>query len=486
MAPAQRSTSAEVVRRASAWHLGDMFPALSTGGAVVLLLAILSAFGVAVRPVAKRDSTQFWTFTRMHAGIYAPALERWNSERPAERVDMTIFSLPALERRTMSSFLARTAMAELLEVERTIAQRAFGGPLEDVGFVDLTDRLRDEGLLDKINLPSFSPWTSRGRIFGIPHDVHPVMLAYRTDLAEAAGIAQADIDAIETWDDYFRVMKPLMGDANGDGQPDRYLLSFWETHAEPLEMLLLQAGGGFFDEAGRPIISSDANVRALATLACWVGGPSRVAADAPDFSASGNQLKLDGYVVGSFVPDWMCDIFQKEIPQLAGKLRLMPLPAWEKGGRRTSVWGGSMLGISRSTKDIDAAWRVAKMLYLSPELARKLYEEGDIISPVRENWKDPIYDEPDAYFCGQRKGRMYIELASQIPPRPSSPFMLMARARVSEALFALAREARDGNAAGPDQLMDSSRRLLQQAEKSVRDGMARNRFHATVEEGGTP
>lgn len=460
--------------------LSDAFPALSVGGAVVLLLALTSGAALTMRSIRAQGAMQFWTFTRMHAAIYAPALELWNSAHPDQQVEMTVFSLPALERRTMSSFLARTTMADLLEVERTIAQRAFGGPLEDVGFVDLTDRLRQEGLLESINPPSFSPWTSRGRIFGIPHDVHPVMLAYRADLVEQAGI---DVSQIETWEDYFRIMRPLMADADGDGEPDRYLLSFWETHAEPLEMLLLQAGGGFFDEDGRPTINSEINARTMSTLACWVGGPSRVAADAPDFTASGNELKLKGYVVGCFMPDWMCDIFQKEIPQLSGKLRLMPLPAWERGGRRTSVWGGSMLGISKTAPDFEQCWAIARQLYLSPELARRLYEEGDIISPVRSNWQDPIYDQPDAYFGGQPKGRMYIDLAGQIPARPSSPFTLMARSRVQEALISLARLARTTGATSPESLMEDARRLLEQADRSVRAGMARNRFHAAgVEE----
>lgn len=448
---------------------------LSPGGTAVLALAVLSAVALAFVPIPERNSLQFWTFARMHAAIYGPALNQWNTENPASRVDMTVFSMPALERRTMSAFLARTAMAELLEVERTIAQRAFGGPLEDVGFVDLTDRLREEGLLERINQASFSPWTSRGRIFGIPHDVHPVMLAYRGDLVDAAGI---DLSGVETWEDYFRAMKPLMADDNGDGEPDRYLLSFWDTHAEQLEVLLLQADGGFFDEAGKPVIASEVNASVMARLAVWIGGPDRVCADAPDFSAGGNELKIRGYIVGFMMPDWMCDIYQNEMPQLAGKLRLMPLPAWERGGRRTSIWGGSMIGISRTAPDFEKCWEIAKELYLSPDSYKARASSGDIISPVRSNWSDPIYDRPDPFFGGQPKGRMYVDLASQIPMRPSSPFTLVARARVQEGLMALVRIARERKATSPEQLMDDARRVLAEAERRVREVMERNRFHS--------
>ena len=43
----------------------------------------------------------------------------------------------------------------------------------------------------------------------------------------------------------------------------------------------------------------------------------------------------------------------------------MPLPCMDPlEGRRTSVWGGTMLGISKTTKDLDTAWTFARQLYL--------------------------------------------------------------------------------------------------------------------------
>ncbi len=100
-------------------------------------------------------------------------------------------------------------------------------------------------------------------------------------------------------------------------------------------------------------MDAERNAFVLATIVSWCVGPDRVAADAPDFSASGNKLKVDGYVVANLMPDWMCNIYRREMPQLAGKIKLMPLPAWEKGGRRTSVWGGTMLGMPRDAANPD-------------------------------------------------------------------------------------------------------------------------------------
>jgi arabinosaccharide transport system substrate-binding protein len=457
--------------QAAAWRRWRSLP---IGPLVLVALALTSSVAMVLSPVPRGAGMRFWTFARLHHQMYVPQVEVWNqSQRP--QVQLSLLSINALEQRMLSAFLAETTVAELIEVERRNAARAFAGPLESVGFVDLTDRLRAEGLDQAINAASFSPWTSRGRVFGLPHDVHPVMLAYRADIIEAAGI---DVSSIETWDDFARVLRPLMVERDADGRPKRYLLNLWETHIEVLELLLLQAGGGLFDEFGRPTLDRPVNAEVVAQIVAWLSGPDRIAADAPYFSASGNRLLLDGYVLASFMPDWMCNVWRNEIPQLAGEVKLMPLPAWTSGGRRTSVWGGTMVGISRTAEDMDAAWRFAKHLYLSPDLARELYFRGDIVTPVKSLWSDPIFDQPDAYFSGQAKGRLYINLASQVPLRHSSPFGVLAATRFQNVVVELARRARSGSAAGEDAMRAQARELLSLAQREIAASVRRNVFVA--------
>ena len=446
---------------------------LSPGGWVIGCLAVVCSIVMVARPGPPRAEVTLWTFAPPHARMYEPLLARWAKEPGQPDVQIEVLSLPALERRMLGGFLSGVPVADLIEAERRVASRAFAGPVEAVGFLDLTDRLREDGLLDAINPASFTPWTSRGRIFGLPHDVHPVMLCYRADLVEAAGI---DVSRIETWDDFAREMRPLMTDADGDGEPDRYLIAFWTTFPDQLESLVLQAGDGFFDDEDHLRIATPANARVLATLASWVAGPDRIAADVPEFSATGNKLKIDGYVVAAIMPDWLSNIWRQQMPELSGKLKLMPLPAWESGGRRTSVWGGTMLGIPKSAKDPDRLWALAKRLYLSPELSRVLYQQGDIVTPVRANWSDPIFDEPDAYFSGQAKGRMYIDLAPQVPRRTASPFNTMALQRVQDALIGLVDDLRARPSLGRPELERRATALLEIAEADVRSRIDRNVF----------
>lgn len=222
------------------------------------------------------------------------------------------------------------------------------------------------------------PGAAAGAFSGIPHDVHPVLLAYRSDIVEAAGI---DVSKIETWEDFVREFSPLMTDANGDGYPDRYLLNFWETNGAAIEILLLQAGGQLFDDNLQPQINSEINARVLATLAGWTAGPKRIAANAPNLNAEGNQMFLDGYVLCNLLPDWMAGVWLKDLPGLARKMKLMPLPAWTPGGRRTSVSGGTMVCFPKARGGFETSWEFARELYLNPILAEQLFLKGAIISP---------------------------------------------------------------------------------------------------------
>ena len=456
------------------------FDILSPGAWIILVIAVVSTVVVNAWPVPEHDGVELWTFSRNHSDLYQRLAAESRADPGTDPLDVFTIDGVALQRRTLSGFWSGTPLADLIEVERSMMGNFVMGPLEDIGFTDLTDRLQQEGLDEEINPASFSPWMSRGRIFGLPHDVHPVLLCYRSDLVEAAGI---DVSRIETWADFEREMRPLLADLDGDGRNDRFLLNLWHTRIDEIEPLLLQAGGGTFNEDDELIVDCDENVRVVAHSVAWMVGPNRIAIDAPNFDPSGNQLRLEGKVICQIMPDWLGGVFRQDLPALSGKLKLMPLPAWEAGGRRTSVWGGTMLGIPKATEDFERAWAKAKDLYLSPELAERLFRNSMLISPVTSFWDSAFYQEPVEYFSGQKAGTLFIEQAPHVPFRSSNPYHTMARGRIGEAVTTLYRDAESGRL-GPvadltaEKLEPRARELLEEAATLVRREMSRNVFLA--------
>lgn len=449
---------------------------LSPGICAILALAIISSFALWLTPVTGKAGLQLWIFDSGHLLVYKSLKPSWDAEHPNQPLNLTILAGAGLQTRMMSGFYSGTPLADLLEIERSLAGLVFAGPLEDVGFLDLTDRLKTEGLLETINPSSFSPWTTRGRIFGLPHDVHPVMLAYRADIIEAAGI---DVGQIETWEDYFRVMRPLQRDFDGDGRIDRYILSGAATNPNTTELILLQAGGTFFDDDGRPLMNSELNARILARLATWYGGPDRVTGDVNIYNASvGSGLKLinDGFVTGLIAPDFYAGSMTMALPEMKDKFKLMPLPAWEKGGRRTSVQGGTMMGIAKTTPEPELAWAALKHLYLSEHNAERLFKDRGIVSPVKSFWSKSFYDEPSPFFCGQPVGRMYLDLAPDAPLRPSSPFYVQALMRFVTVATQLTEVANREKVSNPDQLVSRARELLDLAQDDLQRQIDRNVF----------
>jgi arabinosaccharide transport system substrate-binding protein len=445
---------------------------LSLGAWIILLGALFSAAIYLALPVPHQRGRDFWLFSPPNLPPYVEAAKSWNAAHPAsDQLNVQLIHYQALERRLVAAFTADAPVADLVETESHAMARAFAGPLEGVGFVDLTDRLHAEELTKAINAPSFSLWTSRGRTFGLPHDVHPCLLGYRADIVEAAGI---DMSKIETWEDFRRVLAPLIQDFDGDGRADRYLLNFWDNNFDLIEMLVLQAGGPFFDPSGYPQLNTARNAHTLASLVSWIAGPDRFCVDAREFTAGGDRMRIEGTVIASILPDWLAGTWKTYIPALHGKVKLMKLPAWEPGGRRTSVSGGTCVGITKAAPDFERAWAMAKHLYLSPQVAEAHFRATCIISPVKKFWELPAYHEPDAFFSGQRVGELYIAEAPNVPERHSSPFLSLAKERMMSILVSLKATAMARQQFDVDALQPEAQALLDAAQADIAARLDRN------------
>jgi arabinosaccharide transport system substrate-binding protein len=119
--------------------------------------------------------------------------------------------------------------------------------------------------------------------------------------------------------------------------------------------------------------------------------------------------------------DWRVGYIKGYAPELAGKMRMMPLPIFEPGDVPTSTWGGTMIGITKASKHPEAAWKLIEKLYFSKEGIAERRKHTDILPPITTLWSDPMFHQPDPYFGGQKGQELFVQLAKQLPRRYVTP-----------------------------------------------------------------
>ncbi|HBR33420.1 MAG TPA: hypothetical protein DD734_02235, partial [Firmicutes bacterium] len=97
-------------------------------------------------------------------------------------------------------------------------------------------------------------WTTYGgHVYGLPHDVHPVVLLYNDTLWKSVGV---DMAKIETWDEFFVAAQKLTA-TKKDGKPVHYALPYdGGGLGATMWMIWQQTGAEVLDKDGKPIFTN--------------------------------------------------------------------------------------------------------------------------------------------------------------------------------------------------------------------------------------
>jgi arabinosaccharide transport system substrate-binding protein len=283
--------------------------------------------------------------------------------------------------------------------------------------IPLDDYVKKSAGFKKV-VPGRVAWTTYGgHVYGLPHDVHPVILIYNETLWKAAGV---DMAKIETWDDFFAAAQKLAAEKK-DGKPVHYALPSGNGGlGDTMFMIWQQTGAQILDAKGAPTFTSPEFTAYVKKWFEWYNSGVFTAWDWGNFKA----LLANGTMASYTSPDWWVPQVTLAATGQDGdakaekkyEWRIRQLPVYKKGGPAASSWGGSFMAIPKGTKDPDFIYKVIE--YLEYDMgALKDRWKTSMLPPFSEVWGDPMFSQPDEQkrFGGQSLGQVMVSTAKVMP-----------------------------------------------------------------------
>lgn len=328
------------------------------------------------------------------------ALPAWNKLHP--EIAVKVVSLQYADHHTaMTTALATgSGLPDVMALDfRYIGKFAESGGLEDLGPAPYNGF----ALRDKFVKYTYAQATgSKGNLAAMPTDIGPGTLLYRKDLADQAGVSEADLT--RSWESYIEAGKKIRAKTGA------YLLA----DAADIRDIVLRTGlkdgeGLYFDAQGQVLVDSPRFVRAfeLGRAARQAGLDAKVSAWTNDWAAGFKQGRVASQMMGAWLTghlkNWLA-------PDTTGKWRSTVLP-----GGLAGSFGGSFYAIPRKAANKAAAWEFVRFMTANKATQLQSLKVLDTFPALVEAQADPVMDEPIAFLGGQPARRLWRDIAAQVP-----------------------------------------------------------------------
>jgi arabinosaccharide transport system substrate-binding protein len=272
----------------------------------------------------------------------------------------------------------------------------------------LDDYVADSDAFSKV-VPGRVKWVTYGdHVYGLPHDVHPVVLIYNDTLWKSVGV---DVATIETWDEFFEASKLLTEEKEG-GKPLHYALPWGNDGlGNTMFMIWQQTGANILDANGNPTFTSPKFKAFVNKWLEWVDTGAFCMWDWGNFGA----LLMNGTLCSYTSPDWWVPQVEAAADDGTYVWKVRDLPVYSAGGPNTASWGGTFLAIPKGTEDPDLIYQIMEYMQYDPSSVKSRFETTGMLPPFAEVWDDPIFKQPDTRFGGQKLGELQVECARNMP-----------------------------------------------------------------------
>jgi multiple sugar transport system substrate-binding protein len=281
--------------------------------------------------------------------------------------------------------------------EKLTAQVAGGNP-PDVAYVDASTVANFASRKALVNLdnyisrsdivkpdgyvPAFKTFTTyENSMYGLPFDGESTGLFYRTDLFQAAGIAQPPAN----WPEFEAAARALTQPAKR-----QYGVAMFATEAAYYWYpWLWQNGGKLLSDDGKQVLFADDKAKQAADFYVNLAKNYAPKDYLNSNSYDGRQAFANGQVGMYVAGSWFAGTLSNEFPKIQGKWATAPLPVGAAGCGTTIA--GDALVVFRQGQQSDAAWKFIEFLSKPDNVALWTYKSkgGTTLPPINSLLQNP-------------------------------------------------------------------------------------------------
>src|SRR5687768_13787267 len=367
------------------------------------------AVATAAKPSGK---VTLWMWKAAHdALINSGVLDEFKKIQPDVEVEVVEYNPTDVYQKLPLALQAGTGAPDISLVENShLAQIVALG-----GLTDMTEWVTP--YLDKMNAYKWADAKLDDKYYAMPWDSGPVVLYYRRDVFDAAGLPSdpdSVSEAVATWDDYFNVCQTIMEETGSACFSNNKANNYGRLY----EMMLWQQGLGYYNAEGQVTVDSPENIATLETLKRfwdadltsdqleWTDG--WYAEMAAETDAKPVATLVEAAWMGAFLKGWIA-------PGTEGKWGVALMPAMEEGQVRGANDGGSAFVIPEQSQNKEAAWALTEFLFGRVENQVAMFKSSDFFPSLEAAYADPVFTEPDPFFADQAVRPTYVDVVKEVP-----------------------------------------------------------------------
>ncbi len=348
--------------------------------------------------------------------VAAKALEAVATDFMAQNPGVTVTvedlgNQPVFDRTLAGCAAGGADLPDIVTVENGEAE-IFWAQFPDC-FVNLTTLGYDEAAASQFPEFKRTELMAGDAVYAMPWDTGPVVMFYRRDFYENAGVDPA---TITTWDDFIAAGQKVQeanpgvimaqGDINGDSE--------W------FRMLANEQGCGYFSNDGAEItINQPGCVAALDTYKKLIDAGVLGAANWGERISSNNA----GTVASQLFGAWYEGTIRTQVPaDQSGKWGVFLMPSVTADGPRAANLGGSALAITSASDAPEAAFAYLQFALGTNEGQVTMLKEMGLVPSLLTAVEDPYVQEPSEFWGGQAIWTDILATLPKINPSRGTPF----------------------------------------------------------------